>query len=138
MLTDTGPLVALLDVCDPHHALCAGFAATLPAQPLMTTWPCLTEAMYLLGEVGGFAFQQPLWDLLTSRKMQMIQLPPDSTLQMASSMEQYRDVPMDLADASLMAAAEQHGFRKVFSLDADFYIYRLSDGSILEPVPARR
>lgn len=60
MLIDTGPLVALLDVRDPRHHDCVQFAQIRPASPLLTTWPCFTEAMYLLGEVGGFAFQRPL------------------------------------------------------------------------------
>ena len=40
-------------------------------------------------------------------------------------MQQYHDVPMDLADASLVAAAEVLGIRQVFTLDSDFHIYRL-------------
>ncbi len=40
-------------------------------------------------------------------------------------MEQYQDVPMDLADSSLVAAAEMLGIRRIFTLDSDFYIYRL-------------
>ena len=44
-LTDTGPLVALLNRNDPNHAACVGAAKTLPSGPLATTWPCFTEAM---------------------------------------------------------------------------------------------
>lgn len=54
---------------------------------------------------------------------------------MSNSMAKYHDVPMDLADASLIAVAEQLGLRQVFSLDADFYVYRLADGTVLERVP---
>ena len=50
-------------------------------------------------------------------------------------METYRDRPMDLADASVVAAAEHLGMRCLFALDRDFYIYRLTDGSALEVVP---
>ena len=42
---------------------------------------------------------------------------------------------MDLADASLIAAAETLNLRQVFTIDTDFYIYRLSDGSALEVIP---
>jgi uncharacterized protein len=51
MLTDTGPLVALLDADDPYHAACVVALTGLPPEPLETTWPCFTEAMYLLGAV---------------------------------------------------------------------------------------
>lgn len=49
-------------------------------------------------------------------------------------MAQYRNVPMDLADASLVAVADSRGIRRLFTIDSDFYIYRLVDGSILEVV----
>jgi len=49
-------------------------------------------------------------------------------------MAEYQDVPMDLADASLVAVAESRGMQRVFTIDCDFYIYRLADGSTLEVV----
>jgi predicted nucleic acid-binding protein len=52
-LTDTGLLVALLDADDPYHTACVAAAQRLPSGPLLTTWVCFTEAMYLLGAVGG-------------------------------------------------------------------------------------
>jgi hypothetical protein len=54
---------------------------------------------------------------------------------MAVLMEKYRDTPMDLADASLIAVAESRSLRQVFAIDGDFYVYRLADGSALEVVP---
>jgi uncharacterized protein len=48
-LTDAGALVALLDADDPYHTACVAVAQRLPAGPLLTTWVCFTEAMYLLG-----------------------------------------------------------------------------------------
>lgn len=50
-------------------------------------------------------------------------------------MDQYRDTPMDLADASLVAAAETLGLKRVFTLDRHFYAYRLLDGTALEVLP---
>jgi predicted nucleic acid-binding protein len=44
-------------------------------------------------------------------------------------MEKYRDHPMDLADASIVVAAEALGTRKVFTLDRhDFRSYRIKRG----------
>jgi len=59
-LTDAGALVALLDADDPYHAACVAAAQRLPAGPLLTTWVCFTEAMYLLGTVGGYRYQAAL------------------------------------------------------------------------------
>lgn len=50
-------------------------------------------------------------------------------------MEKYRDVPMDLADASLVAAAETRGSKRIFTLDSDFYVYRLKDKDAFEVIP---
>ena len=50
-------------------------------------------------------------------------------------MHKYRDQPMDLADASLVATAAHLRTRRIFTLDGDFRFYRLSDGSAFEIVP---
>lgn len=63
ILTDTGPLVALLDKDDAYHSKCVEASKRLPAGPLLTTWPGFTEAMYLLGDVGGYSYESELWKL---------------------------------------------------------------------------
>jgi predicted nucleic acid-binding protein len=51
---------------------------------------------------------------------------------MATWMRQYGDLPMDLADASLLWVA-QHGIRRIATLDRrDSGIYRLPGGESLE------
>jgi predicted nucleic acid-binding protein len=62
-LCDTGPLVALIDRDDVHHARCVATLDALPPKPLLTTIPCFTEAMYLVGRAGGFTAQDELWSL---------------------------------------------------------------------------
>ncbi len=133
-LTDTGPLVALLDADDQHHTACVAALHRLPPGPLLTTWVCLTEAMYLLGAVGGYRYQAALWGLRARGRLALHTLTPAEADRMAALMEQYRDTPMDLADASLVAVAESRSLRRVFTVDTDFYIYRLADGSTLEVV----
>ena len=49
-------------------------------------------------------------------------------------MRQYRDSPMDLADASILSAAETLSLRRVFTIDRGFSYYRLNDGSMLEVI----
>jgi uncharacterized protein len=134
ILTDTGPLIALLDADDSHHAGCVAAARSLSPGPLLTTWPCFTEAMYLLGEVGGYVYQAALWNLRTTGRVVLLDLTREEIDRMVALMEKYKDTPMDLADASLVAVAERRSLRRVFSIDSDFYIYRLSDGAALEVV----
>jgi uncharacterized protein len=134
-LTDTGPLVALLDADDSSHAACMAAAGRLPSGPLLTTWVCFTEAMYLLSSVGGYRYQAALWALRAAGRLALHDLTSAEADRMAMLMARYRDTPMDLADASLVAVAESQGLRRVFTIDSDFYVYRLADGSALDVVP---
>ena len=134
-LTDTGPLVGLVDADDQHHVICVAGLAELPAEPLLTTWPCLAEAMYMLGRRGGYRYQAALWDMYRDGRLILHQLSSVETARMAALMEQYRDMPMDLADASLVAASETLGTRMVFTIDRQFYVYRLENGAALDVVP---
>lgn len=134
MLTDTGPLVALLDKDDAQNAACLTVLGSLPRGPLLTTWPCFTEAMYLLHLVGGHRYQNSLWQWRLNGRLTLLDITQTETDRMAALMGQYRDRPMDLADASLVAVAENRGYRRLFTIDSDFYIYRLADDSVLEVV----
>ncbi len=134
MLTDTGPLVGLLDKDDSQHAACLKALGRLPRAPLLTTWPCFTEAMYLLSVVGGHRYQSSLWQWRRDGRLALLDITPAEADRMDALMALYKNVPMDLADASLVAVAESRGIRRLFTIDSDFYIYRLADGSVLEVV----
>ncbi len=135
ILTDTGPLIALLDRRDDKHQICVDALEILPAEPMLTTWPCFTEAMHILGAVGGYRYQAGLWRFVEDGKLEFHDLTDSEFDKMNSLMKVYRDRPMDLADASLIAVAENMKFRQIFTIDSDFRIYRLSDGSVLEMIP---
>ena len=135
-LTDTGPLVALLDRGDPAHATCVGALSQLSVAPFLTTWPCFTEAMYMLWKAGGYRRQLALWEMVDEGRVQLHELDPAALRRTRDLMMQYRDTPMDLADASLVAVAEQLRARRIFTLDGHFRIYRMPDGSVLEMIPA--
>ena len=135
ILTDTGPLIALLDKRDSYHQICAGMLYALPPEPMLTTWPCLTEAMHILGSIGGYRYQSVLWKLLKDGNLQLHDLTSSEINEMNRLMKKYQDTPMDLADASLVALAKSMKFRQIFTIDSDFLVYRLSDGSMLEIIP---
>ena len=91
--------------------------------------------MYLVFRAGGFPAQAALWRLHTTGRLLFHDLSVAEVDRMIELMEKYRDTPMDLADASLVAVSEHLGTRRLFTLDNDFHIYRLADGSTLELVP---
>lgn len=135
ILTDAGPLVAILDRGDPDHEACVEALASL-TYPMLTTWPAFTEAMYLLGRYGGWKGQQALWKILKRGDLALADLDAKLAARACDLMERYRDRPMDLADASLVALGEARDLKRVFTLDADFHIYRLKGRRGFEIVPA--
>jgi len=134
-LTDAGPLIALLNQKDEHHHACMVALSTLPSRPMLTTWPCFTEAMYLLGEAGGYLAQRALWHLRAGGRLVLHDLSEAEVERASVLMATYRDAPMDLGDASLVAVAESLSLRRVFTLDRHFYIYRLANGSAFDVLP---
>ena len=131
-LTDTGPLVALINVNDPYHEQADGILSRLSRVPLITTWPCITEAMYLLYRADGYAAQDELWGWIEDGLLRLHLPTEDEWLRMRKLMAQYQDAPMDLADASVVVAAEVLSVSKVFTLDRHFYAYRMEDGGAME------
>ena len=125
ILTDAGPLVAILDRGEEHHQACVDCLSQLTG-PMLTTWPAFTEAMYLLGDAGGWKAQKSLWRLVDQGDLQIALQGPDQLPRIQALMHKYRDRPMDLADASLVVLGEDHDLLDVFTLDhADFHTYRL-------------
>ena len=136
LLTDTGPLFALADAKGQPEQSARCSAVLVPfAEPMVTTWPCLTEMMYLTGKRGGREMQKLILDYVATDLLRLHTPTEQETTRILQLMEQYADRPMDLADASLVALAEAQGYTRIFSIDSDFYVYRLADGSALEVVP---
>ncbi|MBI3797359.1 MAG: PIN domain-containing protein [Deltaproteobacteria bacterium] len=133
-LTDAGALVSLVDKNQPQSAGCRSTFATL-SLPLVTPWPAFTEAMYLVYRVGGWPLQHNLWEYVEQGLLRLHPSTEAEQRRMRQLMEQYRDTPMDLADASLVATAEVLNLSRIFTLDSDFYVYRINNTGVFEVVP---
>jgi uncharacterized protein len=122
-LCDASVLIALLNRQDSNHERCR---AALPqlSEPLISTWACFVEAMYLLQRYGGWSAQKALWQLIDQKKLLLHEHNAPEVERMGNLMEQYKNVPMDLGDASLVVTAETLNQCLIFTLDRDFYIYR--------------
>jgi len=126
ILVDTGPCVALFDPKDAQHARCREVLSAI-REPLYTTVPVLTEAFHILSP-GSYGSDR-LRDFV-GRGGLSVWFMGQAELQRAFElMEQYADHPMDLADASLIVAAEALRIRKIFTIDrSDFATYRIRRG----------
>lgn len=127
--------MALIDKDDQHHQRCVEALGHLPARPLLISWPCLVEAMYLLWRAGGEPAQDELWSYLADGLVYLHQPSDKEWERLRQLMAQYRDIPMDFADASLVAAAEVHGLHQIFTIDPHFHAYRISDKHTFQVVP---
>lgn len=134
MLTDAGPLIAIIDADEADHEACVAALDAL-ALPLVTTWPAFTEAMYLLGQAGGIIGQLALWRLVETNRLAVVDLSEPARRRSTRLMQQYADLPMDLADATLVALAEELNQRTIFTLDSDFLIYRFRGRSHFRLIP---
>jgi len=122
VLVDAGPLVALVNRGDTHHARCLETLKNI-RDPLMTVWPAVTEAMFLVRD--SWPAQAALLEMLESRAVELLPIDEDDVPRITALMAKYRDLPMDLADAVLVHVAERERLRHVFTLDRrDFRVYR--------------
>ena len=134
-LIDTGPLIAIIDQGQGAiHTRCAQTCQALSG-PLLTTWPCFTEAMYFLAELRGWSGQHILWQMWESGALLIHNPDQGECERMKTLMQKYLDTPMDLADASLVAVAETLNLKQIFTLDSDFYLYRMNDKDAFEIIP---
>lgn len=123
ILIDAGPLVAIVDADDQHHAKCVTALKTL-REPLATVWPPLVEAMYLLSDQP--TAQEALWEILERGAVLLLPFDANDIPRTRELMRKYANRPMDLADAALIRVAEREGLRKIFTVDRrDFSVYRL-------------
>lgn len=132
ILVDTGPLVALFDVRDDQHERCVGVLKGI-REPISTTVPVLTEAFHMLGPAS--LGSDRLREFIENRGLSIWFVDRAALTRAFELMELYADHPMDLADASLVVAAETLATRKIFTIDRkDFQTYRVRRGHRYYPV----
>ena len=122
-LADTGYWLALANRRDHWHARAVSATKNL-VEPLIVTWPVLTEACHLmltrLGVQAELQFMRQV-----ARVSDIHEIRADRFSEIRALMVQYRDLPMDLADASLVLAANDLQTGRILSTDQrDFRAYR--------------
>ena len=130
VLIDSGPLIALFAVDDEHHRRFDERVSSLAkgGLRLLTTWPCIVEASYLLAVPQRYEMLR--WVELGGAIVYPFE--PYNLGDMIKWMRQYSKKTkreMDLADASLYWLAIESGITTIMTTDvADFSRYRLPDG----------
>jgi predicted nucleic acid-binding protein len=123
LLLDTGALVSLLDRSQTHHRECRR-AFTDWTGPVVSTEAVLTEATHLLAGVPGG--RAACVDFFLSGGALLIPSNSMSLRRVRKLLDKYADLPMDFADATLVALGEELDCTSVFTTDrTDFSVYRL-------------
>ena len=120
-LIDSGPLIALFDHGDKHHQAVRAFLKSYNGD-LLTTWPVLTEVSYMLDFNLNVQLDFLRWVDLGG--LQLYEIPQNKLIDIIDMMQKYTNVPMDLADATLMYVAQMENLKEIISIDSDFDIYR--------------
>ncbi|UII26373.1 PIN domain-containing protein [Fulvivirga maritima] len=120
-LIDAGPLIGLFDKSDKYHFKALHFIQEFKGQ-LWTTWPVITEVSHMLDFSTKVQQAFLLW--IQRGGLKIYSLETEHLIRIIELTEKFNDVPMDLADASLVVTAESTGFNEIASIDGDFYIYR--------------
>jgi len=133
LLLDTGALVSLLDRSQTHHDACRRFFDKWSG-PVVSTEAVLTEATHLLASVDGGVTASV--DFFLDGGAVVVPSTPASLKRVRALLVKYADLPMDFADATLVALAEDLNSSIVFTTDrTDFTVYRLKERKPFRIVP---
>lgn len=121
VVVDTGPLVALLNRRDRHHAWVRQVLDTVPP-PIVTCEAVLSEACFLLRGLAGGA--DALMALLASDVVRIDFRLNAEVDAVRALMRKFASVPMSLADACLVRMSELDARATILTLDSDFGVYR--------------
>ena len=91
--------------------------------------------MYLLGSRTGWEGQENLRRQIEIGYLRILEPTQEDALRAFALMRKYADAPIDLADASLVVAAEVLNIPRILTLDSHFYVYRINDKTHFEIIP---
>lgn len=130
-LIDAGPIIALFDKDDKFHVRIKAFLGSYSGV-LTTTWPVLTEVMYMLD--FNVKVQLAFLEWIRRGGLKLYESLTTNIDRIYDLTKLYQNVPMDLADASLVVAAEALNIKKIITINSDYYVYRTMKKEILENV----
>ena len=124
IIADTGFFLALANVRDRDHAAAKRSLDDL-VEPLVTTWPVMTETCRLMANRLNPEAAETFVASAARGAFQLFELGPAHLPRILELMRKYHQLPMDLADASLVILAEHLGSGRILSTDRrDFGAYR--------------
>jgi len=124
IVIDAGPLIALFDKDDKFHKKAIEFVKKLNDE-LISNHAVITEVTHLLDFNVGVQLDFLRWVL--EGGVTIADITSEDLERIIELTEKYSDLPMDFADASLVALCERLKIKDIASIDKDFGIYRTRD-----------
>ncbi len=131
IIVDAGPLIALFDKDDKYHNSVIKFLKTFDGQ-LITSWPVITEVTHLLN--FNVNVQIDFLEWLKREAVTIVNLENIHLERIIQLSKKYSDVPMDLADSSLIVIAELTNITEIITIDSDYYIYKTKNKKSLNNI----
>ena len=133
IVIDTGPVVALLNRRDRHHAWVREVLGTVEP-PVFTCEAVISEACFLLGRFTGG--QDAVLELLSKDvlRVDFRVLPEISAVR--GLMHKFASVPMSFAEACLVRMTELDAESVILTLDRDFRVYRRNRRQVIPTIMA--
>ena len=128
VLIDSGPLIALFDRGDSYHESVVDFLKRYRGN-LLCTWPVLTEVSHILD--FNLKVQIDFLKWVEMGGLEVYDISRNELADIVEMMQNYVNVPMDLADATLMYVAHKEHLKEIVSIDSDFDIYRTLKNGML-------
>lgn len=123
LILDTGAFVALVDRSEARHQDCVAVLERWTG-PVVTTESVLTETLHLVG--SAWHAQKACLEFFLRKAFILVPSSISTLRRIAALMEAYNDVPMDFADSTLVALAEELDTNLAFTLDRrGFSAYRI-------------
>lgn len=127
IIVDTGFWLALANVQDQFHDKARRRAECIN-EKLITTWPVITETCHMLLHFLGNKSLLAFGKSLSEGACELFDLNAGHFEGLHSLMKKYADLPMDLADASLVVLAEHLGHGRILTTDnRDFKTYKFKN-----------
>lgn len=135
ILLDTSGLLAALDSSQrSHRDAAASLAAATP--PLLLSPFVLAELDYLLVSRVGAAARMSLLEEVQRGAYLLETMTAADVTRAQAIIEQYADLAISLADASIVVLAERHRVREVLTLDERHFRVLTAGGEPLRLLPA--